>query len=102
MTQTRSFGWRFGVVACSNVALLLAFIPALASARASHTFSWFAHPWQDIRQDIFIFAFAAVAVVAAIPVLTRGSMVQRVSVLALLLLPAYAVITFLIWSLRQT
>lgn len=102
MTQSRSFSWRLGAVACSNLALLLVLIPALASARVTHTFSWFAHPWQDIRRDIFIFAFAVVAVVDAIPVLARGSIGQRISILALLVVPAYAVITFLIWSLRQT
>ncbi|HEX5220823.1 MAG TPA: hypothetical protein VFZ59_14740 [Verrucomicrobiae bacterium] len=85
-----------------DLALFFALIPALATARVSHTFSWFAHPWQDVSQDMLIFTFAVFAVVVAIPVLARGTAGQRISAVALLVFPAYTLSTFLIWSLRQT
>src|SRR5262245_5932087 len=102
MTQSRPFRWRLGVVACSDLALFFALIPALATARVSHTFSWFAHPWQDITQDALIFTFVVIAIVVAIPVLARGTFVQRISAVALLVFPAYTLSRFLIWSFSQT
>ena len=101
MTQSRLSTWRLGVVACADFALLFALLPALATARVSHTVSWFTHPWQDVTQDILIFTCAVFAIVIAIPVLARGTPFQRISAVALLVIPAYTLITFLIWSLRQ-
>src|SRR4051812_21430831 len=101
MTQSQSFRWRLGAAACSDLALLLVFIPALASAHSPNGFSGIAYPWQDVRRDILIFIFATVAVVAAIPILVRGSIVQRIFSVVLLFVPASAVIMFVLWSLKQ-
>ncbi len=92
--------WRLWLAMVADAAILALHLPALARARASHTYSWYGHPWHDTSVDLFIFLFLAIAIVAAVPVVVRSSGARRYLAIGLLALPLYVVVTFLLWSFR--
>lgn len=94
------FKWRLVTMACFELALMFVLLRATARAWGFGTFSSFAHPWQNIQDDLLIFIFSALIIVGCVPIIIRGSLAQRIKVLILILLPAYAIVTFLFWVLR--
>jgi hypothetical protein len=95
-----SYNWRLWLALLANIAIVALHLPAIARARASHTYFWYGHPWHDTTVDLFIFIFLAVAFVSAIPVVLLGQSLQRCLAAGTLVWPLYVVVTFFLWSLR--
>ena len=100
--QAPSIRLRFGIVlACVVVAVLL-YLPAEARATAFHGFyRHFIHPWESTSITVIILALCVASVVAALPVVRRGSMLQRIGITIVLLAPLLIVARFLFWVLHQ-
>lgn len=95
-----SCSWRLWLALVADIAIVALHLPAIAHARATHTYFWYGHPWHDTTVDFFIFLFLAVAFVAAGPVVVRCQAARRYLAVGLLILPLYVSVTFLLWSFR--
>ena len=101
MSHTESsFSWRLWLAVVADIGVVALHLPALAHARASHTYFWYGHPWHDTTIDLFIFIFLAIAFVSAIPVVVRCQSMRRYLAVGTLILPSYVVVTFFLWSFR--
>jgi hypothetical protein len=100
--QAPSIRVRFGVaLICAFVAVLV-YLPAEAKATAFHDFyRHFIHPWGSTSTTVVILLFSVASLVAAIPVLRRGSSLQRIGVTVVLLAPLLIVARFLFWVVHQ-
>jgi hypothetical protein len=94
--------WRFGIAVSCAVAALVLYLPTEARATAFHDFyNHFIHPWEDRSARVIILALCAASTVTAIPVLQRGSALQRIGVAVALIAPLFIIGRFLYWVVHQ-
>ena len=79
------------------VALATLYLRAVASARAFHSPEAFTYPWQDVGDDILMFALSAACVVCVLPVFRSGGSGQRVCAACWLALPVWVFGHFVLW-----
>jgi hypothetical protein len=95
--QPSAFRVRLVVGGVAFVALAALYLRAVASAHAFHSVQAFTHPWHDVVADVLLFALSAVSGFAALPVLRRGGLAQRVCAAFCLALPAWVLGDFIFW-----
>jgi hypothetical protein len=78
------------------------YLPAEAKATAYHSYYHSAiHPWESTLLTLIILALCVTSGVTAVAVLRRGSMLQCIGVVFVLLLPTFIVGRFLFWIAHQ-
>jgi len=100
--QAPNIALRFGVVLCCAVLAVALYLPAEAKAVAFHDFyDSFIHPWGNTILTLIILALCVTSCVTVVAVLRCGSILQRIGVVFVLLLPAFIVGRFLFWIVQQ-